>query len=162
MPPIESNAGGDPQLLGSPDLTNGPDQLDRGYETGTITKKLSVSLELMQIQSGPRKVYQQTAKNRIKMFTTTAVESGSHVSVQSHLHISNTIPNKYWKGLDPEWISLWLEHGSKVTPASQVTVEEFRQCPEKYSFTYPTWQGEHSIIDPNACIYSSRRKISQI
>ena len=49
MPPIESNAGGDPQLLGSPDLTNGPEQLDRGYETGTITKKLSVSLELMQI-----------------------------------------------------------------------------------------------------------------
>jgi len=83
------------------------------------------------------------------MSTTTAVESRSHISLQSSLHISNTIPQKYWKGLDPEWVSLWEEHGSKVIPASQVTVEEFRKCPEKYSFTYPTWQGKHSFTGQN-------------
>jgi len=54
----------------------------------------------------------------------------------------NQIPQKFVTGLDPEWILLWNEHGSKVTPASQVTIEEYRQCPEKYSFMYPTWRGE--------------------
>lgn len=53
----------------------------------------------------------------------------------------NSIPEKFRPGLDPEWVALWTEYGSKVIPASQVTVEEFRKCPQNYSFTYPTCRG---------------------
>ncbi|KAL4903096.1 hypothetical protein BDW74DRAFT_186451 [Aspergillus multicolor] len=53
----------------------------------------------------------------------------------------NTIPDRYLDGLDPEWRQMWTEHGKDVSGAHLVTVEEFKQCPEKYTFTYPTWSG---------------------
>lgn len=54
----------------------------------------------------------------------------------------NHIPEKFLPGLDPEWIELWNAHGSKVVPASEVSIEDFRKCPQKYSFTYPTSRGK--------------------
>ncbi|KAK0119632.1 hypothetical protein ONS95_011070 [Cadophora gregata] len=59
------------------------------------------------------------------------------------------IPEKFRRGLDPEWIELWSSHGSKVIPASTVTIKEFRKDPQKYSFTYPTWRGPevHQVQD---------------
>ncbi|KAL2809156.1 Alpha/Beta hydrolase protein [Aspergillus granulosus] len=53
----------------------------------------------------------------------------------------NAIPDKYLAGLDPEWQQMWTEHGMDVSGAHLITIEEFRKCPGKYSFTYPTWTG---------------------
>lgn len=53
----------------------------------------------------------------------------------------NPIPDKYLHNLDPEWKEIWNKHGQDVVGAHLVTIEEFRQCPAKYSFTYPTWDG---------------------
>lgn len=50
-------------------------------------------------------------------------------------------PNKY-NGLSPEWRSMWNEHGSFMVRADEVTIEEYRVDPAKYSFTYPTCQGK--------------------
>lgn len=55
--------------------------------------------------------------------------------------LSNAIPDKYLTNLDPEWRDLWSRHGHDVVGAHLVSIEEFRQCPAKYSFTYPTWEG---------------------
>ena len=78
------------------------------------------------------------------MATRTECQITLHPPVTSLAHAgrnSNQIPEKFRKGLDPEWIELWNSHGSKVVPASTVTIEEFRMDPQKYSFTYPTWRG---------------------
>lgn len=49
-------------------------------------------------------------------------------------------PNKC-DGLSPEWRSMWNEHGSFMVRADEVTIEEYRVDPAKYSFTYPTCSG---------------------
>ena len=54
----------------------------------------------------------------------------------------NVIPEKYLNGLDVEWKEMWTNHGKNMEGAHLVTIEEFRRCPERYSFTYPTWTGE--------------------
>lgn len=54
---------------------------------------------------------------------------------------SNQIPEKYLPNLDPEWKEMWTTHGQAVVGAHLISVEEFRQCPAKYSFTYPLWSG---------------------
>ncbi|KAL4795287.1 Alpha/Beta hydrolase protein [Aspergillus venezuelensis] len=61
----------------------------------------------------------------------------------------NVIPDKYLPGLDPEWQKMWTEHGKDVSGAHLVTIEEFKRCPQKYSFTYPTWAGPdvHQVRD---------------
>lgn len=50
-------------------------------------------------------------------------------------------PNKY-DGLSSEWRSMWNEHGSFMVRADEVTIEEYRVDPAKYSFTYPTCSGK--------------------
>ena len=45
-------------------------------------------------------------------------------------------------GLDPEWRRLWNEHGSQLDRADEVTIEEYRAAPAKYSFTYANCEGE--------------------
>ncbi|KNG87098.1 alpha/beta hydrolase fold protein [Aspergillus nomiae NRRL 13137] len=53
----------------------------------------------------------------------------------------NVIPEKYLEGLDVEWQEMWTRYGRDMEGAHLVTIEQFRQCPERYSFTYPTWTG---------------------
>ncbi|VUC29627.1 unnamed protein product [Clonostachys rosea] len=55
-----------------------------------------------------------------------------------------TISAEAYPGLDPEWISLWNDHGSSMVRADEVTIEEYRRDPAKYSFTYPTCPGMQS------------------
>ncbi|KAE8356240.1 Alpha/Beta hydrolase protein [Aspergillus coremiiformis] len=59
------------------------------------------------------------------------------------------IPQKYLGGLDTEWNELWTKFGKEVIEAHLVTIEEFRQFPERYSFTYPVWAGPevHHVQD---------------
>ncbi|OKL57324.1 hypothetical protein UA08_07472 [Talaromyces atroroseus] len=62
---------------------------------------------------------------------------------------SNRIPEKYLQNLDPEWEDMWTNHSQAVVGAHLISVEEFRQHPAKYSFTYPTWSGPevHHVED---------------
>lgn len=53
----------------------------------------------------------------------------------------NHIPEKYLQNLDSEWKEMWIKHGQDVVGAHLVTIEELRECPAKYSFTYPIWDG---------------------
>ncbi|KAK1990901.1 hypothetical protein LX36DRAFT_591649 [Colletotrichum falcatum] len=46
-----------------------------------------------------------------------------------------------YPGIDPEWVRLWNEHGGAMTRADEVTIEEYRESPAQYSFTYPTCKG---------------------
>lgn len=57
----------------------------------------------------------------------------------------NLIPEKYLNGLDIEWQEMWKNQGKNMEAAHLVTIEKFRQCPQRYSFTYPTWSGEFSL-----------------
>lgn len=52
-----------------------------------------------------------------------------------------TIPASYWNKIDPEWASLWENHGNKQGQHDLCTIGDVRQDPSKYSFTYPTWCG---------------------
>ncbi|CAL5869776.1 uncharacterized protein PFLUO_LOCUS4006 [Penicillium psychrofluorescens] len=52
-----------------------------------------------------------------------------------------SIPKKLLRGLDPEWVGLWETHGSSMVRADEVSIEEYRKNPAKYSFTYPTFAG---------------------
>ncbi|KAF7554207.1 hypothetical protein G7Z17_g3068 [Cylindrodendrum hubeiense] len=51
------------------------------------------------------------------------------------------IPPHQYKGLDPEWRALWDNHGGSMVRADEVTLEDYRADPAKYSFTYPTCPG---------------------
>ena len=51
------------------------------------------------------------------------------------------IPPKKYEGLSPEWRSMWNEHGSSMIRADEVTIEEYRADPAKYTFAYPTCPG---------------------
>ncbi|PLB52162.1 alpha/beta hydrolase fold protein [Aspergillus steynii IBT 23096] len=63
------------------------------------------------------------------------------------------IPEKYIPGLDSEWREMWSKYGSDITGAHLVTVEEIRQNPAKYSFTYPTWTVHQvPVSDPDGSI----------
>lgn len=53
-----------------------------------------------------------------------------------------SIPKKLLRGLDPEWVGLWETHGSSMVRADEVSIEEYRKNPAKYSFTYPTFAGK--------------------
>ncbi|KAH7241355.1 Alpha/Beta hydrolase protein [Fusarium tricinctum] len=46
-----------------------------------------------------------------------------------------------YPGLDQEWRQLWNVHGSSMVRADEVSIEEYRLDPAKYSFTYPTCGG---------------------
>ncbi|KAL5338358.1 Alpha/Beta hydrolase protein [Aspergillus crustosus] len=82
------------------------------------------------------------------MSTTTLTEEDCPV-LHTIAQTNNAIPDKYLPGLDPEWLQMWSEHGKDISGAHLVTVEEFEQCPGKYSFTYPTWTGPevHKVYD---------------
>ncbi|KAL4961174.1 alpha/beta hydrolase [Aspergillus stella-maris] len=81
------------------------------------------------------------------MATITATEQRPIHAAANGEH--NVIPDKYQPGLDPEWKRMWTEHGKDVSGAHLVTIEEFKRCPGKYSFTYPTWVGPevHQVRD---------------
>ncbi|KAM0227417.1 hypothetical protein ACHAPO_011542 [Fusarium lateritium] len=51
------------------------------------------------------------------------------------------IQDDEYPGLDPEWRKLWNTHGSSMIRADEVSIEEYRLDPAKYSFTYPTYEG---------------------
>ena len=53
----------------------------------------------------------------------------------------HSIPDSYIDMLDPEWVKLWNEHGRKQHRADEVSIEEYRNNPAAFSFTYPTWAG---------------------
>ncbi|KAG5805148.1 hypothetical protein H9Q74_010714 [Fusarium xylarioides] len=71
-------------------------------------------------------------------YTTTATEevTASFPSLK-RLEIG---PDEY-RGLDPEWRKRWNTHGSSMIRADEVSIEEYRLKPAKYSFTYPTYKG---------------------
>ncbi|KZL75306.1 alpha/beta hydrolase fold protein [Colletotrichum tofieldiae] len=46
-----------------------------------------------------------------------------------------------YPGIDLEWVRLWNEHGGAMVRADEVTIEQYRDSPARYSFTYPTWKG---------------------
>lgn len=52
-----------------------------------------------------------------------------------------SIPDHLLAGLDPEWVELWEKHGSGMTRADELTIEEYRMNPSAYSFTYPVFPG---------------------
>ncbi|KAK6849314.1 CAZyme family CE10 [Apiospora arundinis] len=52
-----------------------------------------------------------------------------------------TIPEDAYPGLDPEWRDMWNTYGSYIKRSDEVTLEEYRQDPAKYSFSYPTYAG---------------------
>lgn len=62
----------------------------------------------------------------------------SEANAASHA-ISATLCDK----LDPEWVQLWNGHGRYKMRADEVPVEQYREDPAAYSFTYPTWPGEY-------------------
>lgn len=70
-----------------------------------------------------------------------AVALFTGVQTDRLLHI---IQDEDFPGLDPEWRTLWNEYGSYLERADEVTLEEYRKDPSKYSFTYPTYPGESS------------------
>lgn len=51
------------------------------------------------------------------------------------------IKNEHLAGLDPEWVQLWHNHGAHMVRADEVSIEEYRENPAAYSFTYPTYAG---------------------
>ncbi|KAF5984241.1 d-amino-acid oxidase [Fusarium coicis] len=71
-------------------------------------------------------------------YTTTAIEEAT-ASFPS-LNRLEIGPDEY-AGLDPEWRKLWNTHGSSMVRADEVSIEDYRLNPAKYSFTYPTYQG---------------------
>ncbi|KAK8048210.1 hypothetical protein PG994_009940 [Apiospora phragmitis] len=63
--------------------------------------------------------------------------------------IPHTIPEDAYPGLDPEWRELWNTHGSHIMRSDEVTLEEYRKDPAKYSFSYATYNGPevHKVED---------------
>lgn len=59
------------------------------------------------------------------------------------------IPEESYPGLDPEWRTLWNEFGSHMVRSDEVTLEDYRSEPEKYSFSYPTYSGESRAPSPS-------------
>ena len=64
-----------------------------------------------------------------------------------------SIPDHLLSGLDPEWVELWENHGSRMTRADELTIEEFRKDPSAYSFTYHLFAGD--------CAESSHSEITE-
>ncbi|KAK8139388.1 Alpha/beta hydrolase fold-3 [Apiospora sp. TS-2023a] len=60
-----------------------------------------------------------------------------------------TIPEDAYPGLDPEWRALWNTHGSHIIRSDEVSLEEYRKDPAKYSFSYATHSGPevHKVED---------------
>jgi len=54
---------------------------------------------------------------------------------------THSIPKEWLSHLDPEWVSLWNEHGRHQYRADEVSVPQYRQNPKAYSFTYAAWEG---------------------
>lgn len=52
------------------------------------------------------------------------------------------IKEKHLTGLDPEWSELWHTHGADMVRADELPLEQYRENPSLYSFTYPTYAGE--------------------
>jgi acetyl esterase/lipase len=54
---------------------------------------------------------------------------------------THAIPKEWISRLDPEWVSLWNEHGCHQLRADEVSVTQYRRDPKAYSFTYAAWEG---------------------
>ena len=54
---------------------------------------------------------------------------------------THSIPAEWIPHLDPEWVSLWNNHGRHQYRADEVSVREYRENPKAYSFTYAAWSG---------------------
>jgi hypothetical protein len=54
---------------------------------------------------------------------------------------THSIPAEWIPHLDPEWVSLWNNHGRHQYRADEVSVPEYRKNPKAYSFTYAAWTG---------------------
>ncbi|KAK5404958.1 hypothetical protein LTR46_009567 [Exophiala xenobiotica] len=46
-----------------------------------------------------------------------------------------------YPGLDPEWVRLWNDHGSGMVRSDEVSPQEYRLDPAKYTLTYPLYGG---------------------
>lgn len=55
-------------------------------------------------------------------------------------------PKQWLQRLDPEWVQIWNAHGGRHRQAEEVPIEEVRQKPLAYSFTYPTWSGKYCAV----------------
>jgi hypothetical protein len=51
------------------------------------------------------------------------------------------IKKEHLAGLDPEWVKLWHTYGAHMVRADEMPLEEYRENPALYSFTYPTCAG---------------------
>lgn len=51
------------------------------------------------------------------------------------------IKTRHLAGLDPEWVELWNNYGANMVRADELSLEDYRKDPAKYSFTYPTCAG---------------------
>ena len=75
--------------------------------------------------------------------TTTRIFSPSASLVQSG---RLAIDDDELPGIDLEWRKLWNDHGSQLDRADEVTIEEYRMAPGRYSFTYATYDGKYSSL----------------
>lgn len=71
---------------------------------------------------------------------------------------SRTIPDDAYPGLDPEWRALWNTHGSHIVRSDEVTLEEYRKDPAKYSFSYATHAGKPLCRDGRRALQKSGKK----
>lgn len=90
------------------------------------------------------------------MTTTTATPLQEQTPATPRL----AIKKEHLAGLDPDWVELWHTHGANMVRADELTIEQYRENPSLYSFSYPTYAGTlvflarpgasaHNLIGPN-------------
>jgi len=66
----------------------------------------------------------------------------STIQTQTPTEPRLAIKKEHLAGLDPEWVELWHRHGAHMVRADELSLEEYRENPAQYSFTYPTCAGQ--------------------
>ncbi|KAF3003449.1 hypothetical protein E8E13_002636 [Curvularia kusanoi] len=74
------------------------------------------------------------------MATATAISETTSKTDESSIP-RLAIKKEHLVGLDPEWVNLWHKHGAHMVRADELSLEEYREDPARYSFTYPTCAG---------------------
>lgn len=54
---------------------------------------------------------------------------------------SHKTPEYLLEIMDPAWVKMWDEHGASKLRADEVSIEEYRQNPGAYTFSYAAWSG---------------------
>ena len=55
---------------------------------------------------------------------------------------SQSVPDELLNGLDPGFVQIQNQHGRHKLRADEVSIEEYRQKPLDYNFSYPIWKGQ--------------------